>query len=159
MGWDGKQITGLREQKAGSNSALYEHLLMPNESVKFEYKSIRDVLILTEVRLVSIDSQGLTGRKKEYMSVGFHQITAFSIETAGTFDLDGEFKVWLSGMGLLEFEFVKGVDIKKLAKFMSGKTLPEIPARKTASEGTASPKTDEDRTPRLNGGGIFGRQQ
>ena len=126
MGWDGKKIIALTEHQVGSNSELYEHMLLPGEVVQFEYKSFRDVLILTQLRLVSIDAQGLTGRKKEYMSVGFHTITAFSIETAGTFDLDGEFKVWLSGLGLLEFEFIKGVDIKKLAKFMSEKTLPAV---------------------------------
>ena len=124
MGWDGKKIVALTERPIGQNEELYSHMLIPGEKVCFEYKSIRDVLILTTLRLVSIDAQGITGRKKEYMSVGYDQLTAFSIETAGTFDLDGELKVWLSGLGQVEFEFIKGVDIKKLAQFLSKMTLP-----------------------------------
>ena len=38
------------------------------------------------------------------------KITAFSTETAGMFDLDLEVKIWASGIGLVEFTFVKGTE-------------------------------------------------
>lgn len=41
--------------------------------------------------------QGLTGSKMEYHSTPYKSITHFSIETGGTFDLDAELKIWLSG--------------------------------------------------------------
>jgi hypothetical protein len=36
----------------------------------------------------------LTGSKTEYIS--YKSISRFSIETAGTFDLDAELKIWVS---------------------------------------------------------------
>jgi Bacterial PH domain len=35
----------------------------------------------------------MTGKKVEYQSVPYRSITRFSIETAGTFDLDAELKI------------------------------------------------------------------
>lgn len=43
-----------------------------------------------------VDKQGLTGSKVEYHSIPYRSITHFSIETAGTFDLDAELKIWIS---------------------------------------------------------------
>ena len=48
-------------------------------------------------RFVLVDKQGLTGSKVEYHSIPYKSITHFSIETAGTFDLDAELKIWISG--------------------------------------------------------------
>ena len=43
-----------------------------------------------------IDVQGITGNKLEYFSVPYKSISRFSIESAGTFDLDAELKIWIS---------------------------------------------------------------
>lgn len=123
MGWDGKKIIALTPRKIGESKDLYEYMLLPGETVLMEFKSIRDVLLLTDCRLITVDPQGITGRKKEYMSISFSAITAFSCESAGSFDLDAEFKVWLSGMGMVEFEFLKGTDIKGIVQLMSEKTV------------------------------------
>ncbi|PWI32540.1 hypothetical protein DI392_15360 [Vibrio albus] len=42
-----------------------------------------------------------------------------SVETAGTFDLESEFKLWVSGLGTLEFGFLKGTDMRKVAALLS----------------------------------------
>ena len=39
----------------------------------------------------------MTGNKVEYHSITFKRITHFSIETAGTFELDAELKIWIVG--------------------------------------------------------------
>ena len=39
----------------------------------------------------------MTGNKVEYHSIPFKSITHFSIETAGTFELDAELKIWIVG--------------------------------------------------------------
>lgn len=41
--------------------------------------------------------QGLAARKVAYHSIPYKSIVHFSIETAGTFDLDAELKIWISG--------------------------------------------------------------
>ena len=39
----------------------------------------------------------MTGKKIEYHSIPYKSIIQFSVETAGSFDLDAELKIWLSG--------------------------------------------------------------
>ncbi|GEP04675.1 PH domain-containing protein [Methylobacterium oxalidis] len=79
----------LRDQMAG--------VLTEGETVRVAFKVIRDLLVFTDRRLVLVDKQGLTGRKVEYLTVPYRAITSFSIETAGSFDLDSELKIWVSG--------------------------------------------------------------
>lgn len=70
--------------------------------------------IFTNKRMITIDIQGITGIKAEFPLVSCSKVSVFSCETTGILDLDSELKVWISGLGLLEFEFLIGTDIKKL---------------------------------------------
>ncbi len=74
----------------------YGDLFIENEIVEIGFKLIRDTFIFTNKRLIVVDKQGVTGRKTEYFSIPYKSISRFSIETAGTFDLDAELKVWIS---------------------------------------------------------------
>ncbi|WP_375583232.1 PH domain-containing protein [Cyclobacterium xiamenense] len=74
----------------------YAQLLTENEEIEIGFKLVRDTFIFTSKRLMLVDKQGLTGRKTEYMSVAYKSISRFSIETAGTFDLDAELKIYIS---------------------------------------------------------------
>ena len=74
-------------------------VLTPGEKIERAYRLIRDLFVFTDKRLVIVDKQGLTGSKVEYHSLPYRSITHFSIETAGSFDLDAELKVWVSGGG------------------------------------------------------------
>ncbi|MFD7521648.1 PH domain-containing protein [Paenibacillus chitinolyticus] len=73
-----------------------EPFLIPGEQVQIAYKIIRDGFVFTNKRLILIDKQGVTGSKVEYMSVPYKSIIRFAKESAGTFDLDAELKIWLS---------------------------------------------------------------
>ena len=119
MAFQGKKIVALQEESLGSGSDRYDFLIQPGERVLVEYKSIRDRLVFTSSRMIAIDIQGLRGKKAEFFILPYSKITAFSVETAGTFDLDAEFKVWCSGLGELQFEFLKGTDVRKLAQILS----------------------------------------
>lgn len=74
----------------------FASLLAPGERVEHAYQLIRDYFVFTDKRFVMVDKQGLTGNKVEYHSIPYRSITHFSIETAGTFDLDAELKIWIS---------------------------------------------------------------
>jgi hypothetical protein len=74
----------------------YGRLLIDGEQIELGFKLIRDVFIFTTKRLILIDKQGLTGSKVAYKSISYKSISRFSIETAGTFDLDAELKIWVS---------------------------------------------------------------
>lgn len=74
----------------------YGQLLTDSEEIEMGFKLIRDTFIFTNKRLILVDVQGLTGSKTEYKSISYKSITRFSVETAGTFELDAELKIWVS---------------------------------------------------------------
>ncbi len=82
---------------AGKIQAKFAQILAPGERVEHAYQLIRDYFVFTDKRFVLVDKQGITGSKVEYHSIPYRSITHFSIETAGTFDLDAELKIWITG--------------------------------------------------------------
>lgn len=98
--------------------------LVVGEEIEKAYKVIRDVLIFTNKRLILVDRQGVTGSKAEVLSVPYNKITKFSKESAGTFDLDAELKIWLgSDDKPLTKEFKAGDDIEQVYQILSQYTL------------------------------------
>ena len=91
----------------------YGKLLIDGEEIELGFKLIRDTFIFTNKRLILIDKQGLTGSKIEYKSISYKSITRFSIETAGTFDLDAELKIWVSSEQVpsIKKQFNKSVNV------------------------------------------------
>lgn len=72
-------------------------ILADGEEVELGFQIIRDQMIFTDRRLILIDKQGMTGRKRTYLSIPYKSITMFSVENSGSFDMDSEMKVWVSG--------------------------------------------------------------
>lgn len=70
--------------------------ILDNESVLHSFKLVRDLIIFTDKRLILIDVQGTTGRKRTYEILPYYSISRFAIETAGTFDTDSELKIYIS---------------------------------------------------------------
>lgn len=91
----------------------YGKLLVHGEDLELGFKLFRDVIIFTTKRLILVDKQGLTGSKVEYKSVPYKSISRFSVETAGTFDLDAELKIWISSEQLpsISKQFNKSVNV------------------------------------------------
>lgn len=95
-------------------------LLVQGETVVRGFKIIRDLFIFTDKRLILIDKQGITGKKAEYHSIPYKSISHFSVETAGTFDMDAEMKIYISGnMTPIEREFKRGTDIQGVQKTLA----------------------------------------
>lgn len=72
-------------------------VLLDGEEASVAFKVIRDFVVFTQHRIIIVNVQGVTGSKVEYMSLPYRAVTRFSVETAGTFDLDCELKIWVSG--------------------------------------------------------------
>ena len=97
----------------------YGRLLAQGEQVHAAYLLVRDVFLFTDRRLILVDKQGLTGRKVQYHSIPYRSITHFTVETAGTFDLDAELTIWLSGgQGILK-QFGRGVDVYEVQALLA----------------------------------------
>ncbi len=101
--------------------AEYRRLLSDGEGIEAAFKLIRDVFLFTNRRLILVDKQGLTGRKVEYLSIPYKSIVRFSIESSGTFDLDAELKIWVSGSPApIARTFNKRLDVYALQGILAG---------------------------------------
>jgi hypothetical protein len=103
----------------------YGKLLTEGEAIDLGFKLIRDTFIFTNKRLILVDKQGLTGSKTEYMSINYKQISRFSVETAGTFDLEAELKIWISSETVpsVTKKFNKSVDVYDVQKVLAHHVL------------------------------------
>lgn len=106
-----------------SADAVAEELkdvLFPGEGVEQAYKIIRDMIVFTNKRLILVDKQGITGKKVEYHSIPYKSISHFSTETAGTFDMDAEMKIYISSSTTpIEKTFKKGNSIAEVQKLLA----------------------------------------
>lgn len=98
-------------------------ILISGESVIGAYQTIRDGVVFTTHRIITINIQGITGKKKDFTSLPYSKIQAFSVETAGTFDLDSELDLWFSGLGNIRLEFVSGANVTEICRFISERVL------------------------------------
>ena len=95
-------------------------VLFPGENVEQAYKLIRDLIIFTDKRLIFADKQGMTGKKVEYHSIPYKSISHFSTETAGTFDMDAELKIYISSSTTpIEKTFKKGNSIVEIQNLLA----------------------------------------
>jgi len=103
----------------------YGQLLIDGEQIELGFKLIRDTFIFTTKRLILVDKQGLTGSKTEYKSISYKSISRFSIETAGTFDLDAELKIWVSSelQPSIKKQFNKSVNVYEVQKVLAHHVL------------------------------------
>ena len=81
------------------------------------------MLFFINKRIISVNVQGLTGKKKDFTTLPYSKIQAFSVETSGVLDLDSELELYFSGLGKVKFEFTSGSDIVTLGKLISEKIL------------------------------------
>ena len=93
--------------------------LIEGETVFAAFKSIRDQLIFTNKRVISVNVQGLTGSKIDYTSLPYNKVQTFSVETSGTFDRDCEIQLYLSSVGCVTFEIKGDFDIVAFNKMIS----------------------------------------
>lgn len=103
----------------------YAQLLSANEHIEIGFKLLRDTFIFTDKRLILVNKQGLTGRKTEYLSIIYKSISRFSVETAGTFDLDAELKIWISSeqQPSVARRFNKSVNVYEVQQLLANHVL------------------------------------
>ncbi len=100
---------------------LFDMFLLPDEKIELFYRHARDKVIFTSKKMIAIDVQGLTGKKKQFRMFPYSKITSFSVETAGTFDWDSDLKIWVSGVGVFGVKLGKKIDITEIGKLLSEK--------------------------------------
>lgn len=98
-------------------------LFVEGEQIIGAYKALRDYTVFTNKRIISVNVQGVTGKKKDFSSLPYSKIQAFSIETSGVFDLDSELELYFSGLGKVSFEFSGASDIVNIGQLIGNMIL------------------------------------
>ncbi len=110
-----------------TNDNSFETLISPmfvdGESILATFQGVRDGVVFTNKRIFAINVQGITGKKKDFTSLPYSKIQAFSVETAGVLDLDSELELWFSGLGKVKFEFVSRADITGICRMIAERLL------------------------------------
>lgn len=94
-------------------------ILIQGEQVYAAYKTIRDVAVITNKRIVIADRQGISGKKVEIYTIPFKSITMYSTENAGGFlDINAELHLWTKA-GVFKLNLSKDVDIRELDRLIA----------------------------------------
>ena len=104
-------------------SDLTEPILAEGERVLQPFQGIRDGVAFTDRRVIAVNTQGFTGKKKTFVSLPCNRIQAYSVESAGMMDLDSEMQLWFAGLGVVTFEFIAGADLASLARLIGEAVL------------------------------------
>lgn len=102
-----------------------EAMLVADEEIVMAFKTIRDQLVFTNKRIISIDVQGLTGLRKSFTTLPYHTIQYFAVQTPGFLEVfpDTEMLVMFASGFTAKFEFKSNVDIALLTRTISEGTL------------------------------------
>ncbi len=105
--------SGVRDEVQG--------LLVQNEQIIYAFQTIRDQVVFTNKRIIAIDVQGLTGKRKSYATMPYSKIQYFSIQTPGFLELfpDSELFLMFSNGFTATFEFKGQVDVGLLGRMIS----------------------------------------
>lgn len=96
-------------------------LLIEGEEPVMAFQTIRDQLVFTNARIISVDVQGLTGKRKSFSSMPYSKIQFFTIQTQGFFEIfpDSELFITFSNNFVAKFEFKGNVDIGMIGRMLS----------------------------------------
>ena len=104
-------------------ASIISPMFITGEEIIGTFQSIRDGIVFTNKRIIVINVQGITGKKKDFTSLPYSKIQAFSVETAGVLDLDSELELWFSGLGKIKLEFTANANVAQICKMISERVL------------------------------------
>ena len=98
-------------------------MFVPGETILSSFRTVRDGVVFTDKRIFVINVQGITGKKVDFTCLPYSKIQAYSVETAGTIDLDSELELWFSGLGKVKLEFIAKANVAEICRMISEKVL------------------------------------
>ena len=102
----------------------YGPILIDGETVLTAFRTVRDTAFFTSHRFVLVNVQGITGSKIEVQSVPYRSIVRFAVETAGSFDLDADLKLWVSSAAMpIEVKVSRTSDTVAIQRLLAEKVL------------------------------------
>lgn len=121
VNFNSNSVFNLKPINVDSVRGEVDGLLIAGEQIEFAFQTIRDQLIFTNKRIISIDVQGITGKRKSFATMPYSKIQYFSIQTPGFMELipDSELFVMFTNGFTAQFEFKGAVDIGKIGRMLS----------------------------------------
>ncbi len=99
--------------------------LIDGEEVIGSFQTVRDRVVFTDKRIITIDVQGLTGKRKSYASLPYSKIQYFSVQTPGLdeFFPDSELYMMFANGFTATFNFSDHVDMGLISRTIAEHTL------------------------------------
>lgn len=100
-------------------------ILINGEEIIGVYKTVRDQVIFTSKRIITVDVKGITGKRQEIFTMPYSNIQYFGVQTVGFAELipDAELSLFFNNGLKATFEFKGQCDILEIGKLISEYTL------------------------------------
>ncbi len=96
-------------------------MLIDGEVCMMAFQTVRDQLVFTNKRIISIDVQGITGKRKSYASMPYSKIQYFAVQTPGFAEIipDSELFLMFSNGMTATFDFKGNTDIGSISRMIA----------------------------------------
>ena len=93
-------------------------ILIAGEEVVGVYKTVRDQVVFTNKRIITVDVEGVTGARQEIASLPYNRVQYFTIQTKGFLEMlpDSELVLHFSNGLQLTFDFRGKNDICEISR-------------------------------------------
>lgn len=95
-----------------------QELLINGEVAERVFRTVRDVAIFTNKRLIVKDVQGLTGSKVEIYSLPYSSVHMWSTENAGMLDFTSEVELWTRA-GNIKIQLKRDINIRTFERLLA----------------------------------------
>ena len=95
-----------------------QELLINGEVAERAFRTVRDVAIFTNKRLIVQDVQGLTGSKVEIYSLPYSSVHMWSTENAGMLDFTSEVELWTRA-GNIKIQLKRDINIRTFERLLA----------------------------------------
>ena len=95
-----------------------QELLISGEVAERAFRTVRDVAIFTNKRLIVKDVQGLTGSKVEIYSLPYSSVHMWSTENAGMLDFTSEVELWTRA-GNIKIQLKRDINIRTFERLLA----------------------------------------
>ena len=95
-----------------------QELLINGEAAERAFRTVRDVAIFTNKRLIVKDVQGLTGSKVEIYSLPYSSVHMWSTENAGMLDFTSEVELWTRA-GNIKIQLKRDINIRSFERLLA----------------------------------------
>ena len=117
--FNNKPILNFKSVSIKEGELAVDAILIDGEEIIACFAAMREKVVFTNKRIITLTKVGLTGNKTDYTTLPYSGIQAFSIETHGDFDSDADIELVLSGLGTIRFELKEGSNIQYLCKIIA----------------------------------------